>query len=454
MMALRLIPYALIVTSSSRHVCREYLSLIKDFRQRLLSFARMPTLNATLRAPENKRLYPALDGLRAVAVLMVFTQHYFVYPEAWHWGWIGVRIFFVLSGFLITGILYDTRDSPNRLRVFYARRALRIFPLFYIVILAGWLLWPMYHWRLHPAWLLWPVYLGNYARFLWLPDFLRNPGMIDHLQASRHAPFLLRYGHFWSLCIEEQFYLVWPLIVFTVRKRERLVAICTTAVVLVPITRYVAAHHLSAAINGAGFAERFAPFQCDSLLLGALLALVLRKPQSDPLRFSSMAKCFAFAILVLFIASELLYFRLYHFAFIPSFGSSLFVSVGFTAVNLFGAALVVLSLDARNLFSRILQNSTLRWFGSISYGFYVFHDLPHDAYYGLSAHVTHRLSLWLPGVELNAHREVTAILAFIGTLILSALSYRYFEAPFLRLKRYFTIRIEEQKENPGEARAF
>ena len=68
---------------------------------------------------ENKRFYPALDGLRAIAVLLVFCQHYIYHPSNLRWGWTGVDIFFVLSGFLITGILYDTRETAHRFRNFY-----------------------------------------------------------------------------------------------------------------------------------------------------------------------------------------------------------------------------------------------------------------------------------------------------------------------------------------------
>src|ERR1700722_12874022 len=84
-----------------------------------------------LPASENKRFYPALDGLRAIAVLMVFYQHYLSAGNdlpALNWGWSGVDIFFVLSGFLITGILYDTRNVLHRFRNFYVRRTLRISP--------------------------------------------------------------------------------------------------------------------------------------------------------------------------------------------------------------------------------------------------------------------------------------------------------------------------------------
>src|ERR1700722_7833144 len=105
-----------------------------------------------LPAPEKKRFYPALDGLRAIAVLMVFYQHY--YPNfrmGLNWGWAGVDIFFVLSGFLITGILYDTQNAAHRFRNFYVRRTLRIFPLYYGVLLLALLLTPLLHWTWHPA---------------------------------------------------------------------------------------------------------------------------------------------------------------------------------------------------------------------------------------------------------------------------------------------------------------
>ena len=126
--------------------------------------------------PENKKFYPALDGFRAVAVLMVFYQHYIGINEPQlNWGWTGVDFFFVLSGFLITGILYDTRNATHRFRDFYVRRTLRIFPLYYGVLLAGLCLNPIFHWQWHPAWILWPLYLGNYVRSSGFPTFCKVP---------------------------------------------------------------------------------------------------------------------------------------------------------------------------------------------------------------------------------------------------------------------------------------
>jgi peptidoglycan/LPS O-acetylase OafA/YrhL len=156
--------------------------------------------NTSHTRPENRAFYPALDGLRAIAFLMVFCVRYIYMP----WGWAGVDVFFVLSGFLITGILFDSLDDLHRVRNFYVRRILRIFPLYYGVML---LLLPFIYGQLSWSWLLWPAYLGNYARFFH-PYVVDTPAgnLADFqliLQVGNHARLYL--GHFWSLCVEEQF---------------------------------------------------------------------------------------------------------------------------------------------------------------------------------------------------------------------------------------------------------
>src|SRR5665213_3289728 len=110
----------------------------------------------------NRVYFPALDGIRAMAFLMVFAGHYLRLP----WGWAGVDVFFVLSGFLITGILFDTRDELHRVRNFYVRRTLRIFPLYYAVFLVLALVYPIFHWNWNWVWLVWPAYVGNWVQFL------------------------------------------------------------------------------------------------------------------------------------------------------------------------------------------------------------------------------------------------------------------------------------------------
>jgi peptidoglycan/LPS O-acetylase OafA/YrhL len=118
------------------------LSLSSLSERILLPIKRMPVSSIAQVAPANRVYYPALDGLRAVAFIGVFLHHYMSLP----YGWAGVDVFFVLSGFLITGILYDTQDEPHRARNFYIRRTLRIFPLYYGVLLFIFLLTPVLHW--------------------------------------------------------------------------------------------------------------------------------------------------------------------------------------------------------------------------------------------------------------------------------------------------------------------
>src|ERR1700749_4828090 len=176
--------------------------------------------NTPTTAPENRAFYPALDGMRAVAFTLVFLIHYLRLP----WGWSGVNIFFVLSGFLITGILLDTRNDAHRARNFYVRRILRIFPLYYGVLLALLLLHPLLHCQWTRAWLAWPLYLGNFLRFAG-PSAAIDGSPLEHaadgwLILGRFPHASLYVGHFWSLCVEEQFYLFWPWVVFLIRSRK------------------------------------------------------------------------------------------------------------------------------------------------------------------------------------------------------------------------------------------
>jgi peptidoglycan/LPS O-acetylase OafA/YrhL len=169
----------------------------------------------------NSAYFPALDGLRAVAFLMVFSNHYLNRT----WGIAGVDVFFVLSGFLITGILFDTRDEQHRARNFYLRRTLRIFPLYYGCMVLLLLACPVFRWQWDCRWLLWPAYLGNFARFLHpAAPYSLFQRMADAQVLSRAFPRVqLFFGHFWSLCVEEQFYLVWPWFVFWIQDRKRLI---------------------------------------------------------------------------------------------------------------------------------------------------------------------------------------------------------------------------------------
>ena len=374
--------------------------------------------------------YPGLDGLRAVAVILVFLQHYASgLTRAFGWGWSGVDIFFVLSGFLITGILYDSQHQPHRFRDFYMRRTLRIFPLYYAVWLLFLLLAPVAHWEWNRRWALWPAYVGNYARFL----FLHQPGdpyrfsRLTFGEGVRHwfgSPMHLYIGHFWSLCVEEQFYLLWPFVVYRVGRRETLMKICAAAVLLTPLLRWLLTATVPASMLRMELLYRSMPTRVDALLLGGLLALLLRGPERGWLhRWKRWLLAGAVTLFCLGYALATWVLRL------PFYGSAYgWVTVwGFTLLDLVAAAVILQTVHPGSWLERWLSLSPLRSLGMISYGFYVYHDLLHDFY----AYAAHRLSA--------AHAAaITIVLAFPASWAIAWLSFRYLESPMLRLKRLFS----------------
>jgi peptidoglycan/LPS O-acetylase OafA/YrhL len=371
--------------------------------------------------PANRVYFPALDGIRAVAFLLVFAVHYAQLP----WGWSGVNIFFVLSGFLITGILFDTRDDPHRLRNFYVSRTLRIFPLYYGIFLLLLLLTPLLHWHWTIGWLAWPFYLGNFLRFV-------APGPVGSIQqraadAQLCGLGLLYLGHFWWLCVEEQFYLFWPWIVFHIRSMRVLRWVCGVTVVLVPLLRVIVSHHAPDWMLDAELLYRFTPFQLDSLLLGGLLALLWRGAHRA--RLIAIARIVALACTI----AAILYLAITIYACRGDFGDYDYpawrFTWGLTFINVYAGALIVCALVPRSLVYHVFGIAPLRWIGRISYGAYVFHDICHHSYSNFIVCVG-----WhMPFVAAH-YQSVFISFSLACTLLLAWLSYRFFESPFLRLK--------------------
>jgi peptidoglycan/LPS O-acetylase OafA/YrhL len=391
------------------------------------------TGNTEFTQPENRAFFPALDGLRAIAFLLVFLQHFYALP----WGWTGVNIFFVLSGFLITGILFDTRGDAHRARNFYVRRTLRIFPLYYAIFLALLLLWPIFHWRWTAAWLAWPLYLANYLR-LFHRATVPNSSLNLAANAWLSSPLLPRtriyLGHFWSLCVEEQFYLVWPWVVFWIRSRRILLWVCGLSIVVVPLLRLLVQQTAPAwMVHGSMF--NATPFQLDSLLLGGLLALLYRGAhRASLLTIGRICAVLFGMVTIAFLAHSInphgfpSWREAYLYpAWQPTFGTSF--------VNLFAAALVLCCINPGGWFVRLFSVRPLRWLGRISYGAYVFHDIFHDFYVHTSIALGHHSAF------LAAHKsEVAVVLGLTSTCLVAWLSFRLFESPFLNLKERWTVR--------------
>jgi peptidoglycan/LPS O-acetylase OafA/YrhL len=383
------------------------------------------TGNTSHTRPENRAFYPALDGMRAIAFLMVFFAHYCGMP----WGWAGVDLFFVLSGFLITGILFDSRDDPHRVRNFYVRRTLRIFPLYYGVLL---LLLPFVYRQLTWSWLVWPAYLGNYARFFspYAPGSSLQimADVQPYLQTSflktRHITVYL--GHFWSLCVEEQFYLVWPWIVFWIRDRRRLLWICAASVPICLAARLAGQSLLPTWMLDQQILYRATPFRFDALLLGGCLALSLRGPGARVLlRAARLALPLTLTALFLWCLSTPAHFWRHQ----PDRYPAWTFTWGLLGIDVLSALIIVAAIQPRLLIYRALNQRALRWLGRISYGAYVLHDIPHHIYLDIARIVA----------PTHVYAAVVGI-ALISTCILSWLSYRFFESPFLNLKERWTIR--------------
>jgi peptidoglycan/LPS O-acetylase OafA/YrhL len=209
----------------------------------------------------------ALDGLRGIAILLVLVHHLLQYRQdpsllgriingVAGVGWSGVSLFFVLSGFLITGILFDSKGGENYFRNFYARRTLRIFPLYYLFVLLCTVVFPL--WSVTAAakpadssWMWW-CYLGNYH------------------YAFHHSTSEGWLNAFWSLAVEEHFYLIWPAFVFLLN-RVTLMRVAACCMVLGECCRaYFILHHNVYA------PYVWTPCRMDDLALGALVALAVR----------------------------------------------------------------------------------------------------------------------------------------------------------------------------------
>lgn len=331
------------------------------------------------------------------------------------WGFVGVDLFFVLSGFLITGILYDALQSRRYFRDFYIRRSLRIFPLFYTFWLVALLLTPF----LHVAWnryhLAAMFYVGNVfipgATLGLHPDPFVLP--ITPLQ-----PRSISINPFWSLCVEEQFYLLWPLVVWFVRSRRNLLRICLTVAVVMPFFRWLLFLKISNGYAESGFLYYATFTRFDSLLIGGAIALWLRgRPNITRLR--TVYNCLIFVPLIVLAAVLLSPLNRW-----PSWDlhvNPVVDTFGLTLLALFATGLLLAALHPPSLVHRVFKNKLLTSIGRLSYGIYVMHSIPLNLFGG------HHLAFL---------REHHLIPYFALPLIYGAawISFRFLESPFLRLK--------------------
>jgi peptidoglycan/LPS O-acetylase OafA/YrhL len=343
-----------------------------------------------------------LDGLRGIAILMVMVHRFWPRPgvgmaaDVAGAGWIGVDLFFVISGFLIAGILLDTRGEPGYFKNFYARRILRIFPLFYLFIGFTWIAFgsnPEFREAAgSPAWYF--LHLGN------VPE-----GVLNH-----DVPYWLAPS--WSLAIEEQFYLTFPLLVYALDRRK-LVIVLIAMIVAAPILRFVTT---VAAPDNERFQYLFTLCRIDTIAAGVLLAVIIRSIDLERwrptlIRIAIVSLPF---VVVLGVASGLERTS----PFDRVFGYSI-VALGCASF----VALVVLGRDTAS--TALLRWAPLQYLGKLCFGLYLLHRPADTLVSALAARV---------GIEGDLRLMPLKIAL---ALLLATLSWRLIERPFLRLKDRF-----------------
>ena len=384
---------------------------------------------------------PELDGIRAIAILLVIGCHYWGFCRLmWGlpaFGWVGVDIFFVLSGFLITSILIELRRTESPIKTFYVRRVLRIFPIYYLMILLVSVASLAYREHMvHAGWYV--------SRFLYLQSFRDSPALFREafqrlaglkpqmsvlrrqplppaLPGATVGPWANSLGAAWSLSVEEYFYILWAPIVIFLKSPRKIAAAAAAIFVLSAVVRYL----------GFGGLDDYLEFFCrvDPIMAGAALALFMKwrgrlQPESQN-RWDRSAIALALLLGGLLVGI----FIYIH----PVVGrevreSPLFTVVGMPALAvLFAIALgwVVLHQSGSSILLRILRLRPVRYLGTISYSLYLFHFPVYCCFIHLAGLI--RFSGYFADLSVS-------VAALALSISLSALSWRYFETPILNLK--------------------
>lgn len=355
--------------------------------------------------------YPALDILRGVAILAVVFYHNFDSISFFRFGWMGVDLFFVLSGFLITELLLSSLNNRYYFRNFFVRRMLRIFPLYYLVLLLFFVLSPILFSQKGPQ--------STFAYYndneLWFWTYFQNWLMV--VKGPAPVPFL---SHFWSLAIEEQFYLFWPLIIFLIRKLgtlRKVIFVLIAISIVVRVTTWL--------LNP----NQVETYYCntltrmDSLLMGSLLAVHLREGKEIAHHWIKLV----FSAYFLLISASIFLFGN------VSQDNALFPTVGYTLSALFFSCILYLFIKIKwDVQHWLMKLNALRFIGKISYGIYVYHIPIYLVLCSLLSEKTNHL--FENGLHHTLFLSTTSLLL---TIIVSALSYYLIEKPILNLKKHF-----------------
>ena len=343
------------------------------------------------------KYYKSLDGIRAIAALLVMLLHFFnmttinsyaleIFASLSKIGQTGVTLFFVLSGFLITRILLNTKTHKNYLKNFYIKRVLRIFPLYYSFLLFYYCLKPLFFSTSFP--IINPEYY-----YL----FLQNIALTFTINSS--GP-----GHFWSLAVEEHFYLIWPFVILLSSKKQLKRIIFFIVIFCLVLRFYMLINNYKVIW--------FTLTRIDSLAIGSFLAIyelktnyILKKEK------------------LILIGLVLIFLNITSYTIVHKFSFNLFQTIKYTLWSItFTYILYLLISNSKSLLSKLLFTKFFSFTGKISYGLYVYHLFAFEYVFYIFKKIN-----W----------QYKFILGFLLSYFIATLSYYLLETPFLKLKKKF-----------------
>jgi peptidoglycan/LPS O-acetylase OafA/YrhL len=357
-----------------------------------------------------KKHVPALDGLRGVAVLTVVLYHLGGGAQSNHWlihvagetikrGFVGVPMFFVLSGFLITGILWDSKGIPHWWRNFFARRSLRIFPLYYasLVLTALVSAWLGYGWHAIKGLWVYALYLQNF------------PSLVD-----AKPDVALSLGHYWTLAVEEQFYLLWPIVLYKTKTTRQAQAVCLALLAFSSIANVLMGFGMLSGMHVA--------LTCNvgGLAVGSYLALARRGSQWEKLmKWSTLS--------TLAGLSGFFFLTYINLQWDGTFAQP-FLWLGCCGM--------LLSCFKPGVIETVMNQAWLRKLGSLSYGLYVFHVLL-IPFFGW---IVDRMA---PAASRQTRLGLVFLVGIVVSLVVSQISFLFFEKPILSLKQFFPEEVRQ-----------
>ena len=353
-----------------------------------------------------------LDGVRAIGILMVLVKHFYDQYLDIEFLWVSIDLLFALSGLLITGILIETKEDPQYFKKFYMRRILRIFPLYYLLIIS--FTFFVYFISAHP-------HAFDYYKSNWIYFYTYTQNwcyILNGMPPENHL------NHTWSLAIDEQIYIFWPMLIWLCRTKKQLIKLCLGTLIFSLLFRAgynIYLQHVPSPDPVPYFHNTFC--RMDSFAAGSLLYCFLRY-KSNMTSKRNMLILFWSTLLIFILFAVLDNSSGCTGYFMTNYGITI-AGIHFTCWLYFAVK------NNSSLLDKILGNRLLVYTGKISYSLYVFH-------WFLLVLLGPKLRILFSGYsdidpQLAAYTAVFAI-----TFITSMISYRYFEMPVIKLKKKFS----------------